>query len=124
MDTPTTNRPPRRARWVMPPELRHAYRRQRQLADQTTGDDAWRHLERAHIIAQPFPIAHTGSHWAMLRHAARTRDRHELAGQLVRIAVAGIASATGHVPVGNTGRADVPLRATMPIPDDLTELVQ
>lgn len=126
MTAPPTHQPPRhRTRWAMPPELRHAYRQQRRLADQATATaDAWRHLERAHIIAQPFPIAHTGSHWAMLRLAARTRNHHETTGQLIRLTLAGIASLTGRIPRGNTGRANMPLGATMPIPDDLTELLQ
>lgn len=115
--------------WTMPPALRDAYRNERrQAADATdTAADvevAWRHLDRAHILAQPFPIAHTGSHWTMLRLAVRRRDRHEAVGQIVRLAVAGIASIVGRIPVGNTGRANVPLRATMPIPDDLSHLLK
>jgi hypothetical protein len=28
---------------------------------------SWRHLERAHILGQPYPIAHSYVHWKM-RH--------------------------------------------------------
>lgn len=27
---------------------------------------SWNHLERAHILAQPYPIEHTAVHWQML----------------------------------------------------------
>lgn len=80
---------------------------------------AWRHLERAHILSQPSAWLHTRVHWAMLVLALRTRDARELVGQLVRIAIAGVGSALGRYPVGNTGRARVPLTKPMPIPDDL-----
>lgn len=107
----------------MPARVAAAYRAERHAATaaMAAGDiaTAWRHLERAHIIAQPYPVAHVGSHGSMLRLAFKTRDRHEFAGQLVRVLVAGPASATGRVPTGNTGRAAVALRAEMPLPADL-----
>lgn len=80
---------------------------------------AWRHLERAHIVAQPFAIAHVGSHVAMLRQAVRDRDAVEVAGQIVRVLVAGPPSLLGRYPIGNTGRARVPLRARLSVPADL-----
>ena len=85
-------------------------------------DRAWRHLERAHVVAQPFPVAHVGSHVVMLRLGWRLRDRHEVLGQIVRIVVAAPGSAFGKYPKGNTGRAKVPLREEMPIPPDLVDL--
>ena len=27
---------------------------------------SWHHLERAHILAQPYPVEHTAVHWKML----------------------------------------------------------
>jgi hypothetical protein len=84
---------------------------------------AWRHLERAHILAQPAAWLHTRVHLAMLVLALRTRDLRELRGQLVRLAVAGVGSLLGRFPVGNTGRARVPLTRPMPIPDDLQRVL-
>ncbi len=80
---------------------------------------AWQHLERAHILSQPSAWLHTRVHGSMLVAAVRARDVRELVGQLVRIAVAGIGSAAGRYPLGNTGRARVPLTAPMPVPPDL-----
>ena len=28
---------------------------------------SWYHLERAHILGQPYPVAHTAVHWKMLK---------------------------------------------------------
>jgi hypothetical protein len=104
-----------------------AYRLERERARTaaSSGDRAasWEHLERAHVLAQPAPLAHVGSHVAMLAYAVRTSDRAEVVGQVVRVLVAGPASLVGRIPVGNTGRADVPLRQHMAVPDDLAPLV-
>ena len=114
-------------RRTMDPAHRAAYRGERGAAAEArlAGDveRAWRHLERAHVVAQPYPVAHVGSHVAMLRMAVRLRDRREMAGQVVRIVVAGPGSLVGRFPEGNTGRASVPLTAEMPIPPDLADLM-
>lgn len=112
--------------WWMNRAHRSAYEAERADAAAARGDGdterAWRHLERAHVLAQPFPVAHVGSHVAMLRLGLRVRDRVEVTGQVVRIIVAGPGSLMGRFPVGNTGRARVPLTAEMPIPADLVPL--
>lgn len=111
----------------MGPAHRAAYRAERVAAAdcRAAGDiaGAWRHLERAHVVAQPFALAHVGSHVAMLRLAIRPWDRTEVAGQLVRIVVAGPGSLAGRIPAGNSGRARVALTAEMPLPPDLAELM-
>ena len=103
--------------------VRSAYRRERTGAVAGTRNDdvatAWRHLERAHVLAQPLPVAHVGSHVAQLLLGIRAHDRRQVAGQLVRIVVAGPASLVGRVPTGNTGRAALPLRATAPVSADI-----
>lgn len=112
----------------MPGPVRSAYRDERRSAAGAIGAGdlraAWRHLERAHVLAQPFPVAHTGSHVAQLALGVRSRDRREVLGQVVRIAVAGPGSLVGRIPVGNSGRAGVPLRATAPVPADLARLLE
>lgn len=92
----------------------------------STGDHAaeWAHLERAHILSQPMPIAHVGTHLAMLAFAIRRHDRHEIAGQLIRTIVAGPGSAVRRYPLGNTGGANVSAVAPMPIPDDLRGVLE
>jgi hypothetical protein len=79
----------------------------------------WRHLELAHILSQPLPIAHVRTHISMLGYAIRHRDRHEVVGQLVRLVVAAPGSALRRYPVGNTGGADVSAAMTMAIPSEL-----
>jgi hypothetical protein len=92
-----------------------------QSADLAT---AWLHLERAHILSQPAAWLHTRVHLAMLALAIRQVDVREIFGQLLRAAVAGIGSMTGRFPLGNTGRARVPIMKPMPIADDLARLLE
>jgi len=80
---------------------------------------SWRHLERAHILGQPYPLAHTGVHWKMLCFGIKIKNRKEVVGQIPRLLVGGIKSFVGKIPVGNTGGADVPPLKPMEIPEDL-----
>ena len=85
--------------------------------------DAWLNLEEAHILSQPWPGAHTRVHLDMLVLAVRSRAAHETMGQLFRIAVAGVGSAAGRYPAGNTGRANVSAFRPMPMPAHLGEIL-
>lgn len=84
---------------------------------------AWTHLERAHILSQPSARLHTRVHAAMLIVAIMVMDVRELFGQIVRILVAGIGSLVGRNPLGNTGRARVPINQPMPMPPDLRAIL-
>jgi hypothetical protein len=81
------------------------------------------HLERAHILSQPFAVAHIRTHVAMLGFGIRRRDRRQITGQLVRLLVAGPGSAMRRYPLGNTGGADVSAVEPMDIPADLQVLL-
>lgn len=85
------------------------------------GDDdrAWHHLERVHIVSQPYLGPHLASHGAMLGFAIRRRYWNEVLGQLVRIILAPLGAVTGRPPEGNTGRSNVSAFARIPIPEDL-----
>src|SRR4051794_8398561 len=85
------------------------------------GDSAaeWHHLERAHILSQPVAVIHVRTHVAMLCAGVRRHDGREVAGQLLRLVVAGPGSLTGRYPAGNTGGSDVSALSPMPIPADL-----
>ncbi|WP_326769835.1 DUF3703 domain-containing protein [Streptomyces sp. NBC_01591] len=109
---------------TMPADVRTACTAE-MTAARTAADpaDRWRHLERAHILSQPWPWPHTRNHIAMLGLALRQRDRREALGQVIRIIVAAPGSALGRYPEGNTGRADVPLTKPMPLPDDLAAIL-
>lgn len=85
--------------------------------------EAWHFLERAHVIGQYHPVSHTGIHVRMLFFAIRGFDVREILGQMVRVTVGWIGSLLNRIPVGNTGGANVPILASMPIPQDLRELL-
>ena len=84
---------------------------------------AWSHLERAHILSQPFPLPHVQVHLAMLGFAWRQGWWGEVLGQFPRIVLAGPASALGRAPVGNTGGSNVSLFKPLPVPEDLQLLL-
>ncbi|WP_025742251.1 DUF3703 domain-containing protein [Aquimarina pacifica] len=86
-------------------------------------DIAWHYLERSHIIGQSYPIEHTYSHWLMLKFGLRKKDTKEVFGQIIRLLVGGWKSFINHIPRGNTGGANVPPLRCMPIPNDITELL-
>jgi hypothetical protein len=124
-DRMTTARHPRTART---PEITAAINADRRAArtarDAGNPDEAWRLLERTHILSQPWAWPHVRSHIDMLRLAVHARDRREVVGQLLRTLVAGPGSAAGRYPLGNTGRSNVPATQPMPLPEDLDELLR
>lgn len=85
--------------------------------------DAWRHLERAHIIGQAYPLPHTQVHWLMLKFGISIKSKREIIGQIPRLLVGGVKSFVGVIPVGNTGGANVPPLRPMEIPLDLQEIL-
>ena len=89
-----------------------------ELRTARSGGARWHHLERAHVLSQPWAFEHSRVHVAMLAQALRDRDRVEVQGQVVRLLVAGVGSLTGRYPIGNSGRARVPATKPMPIEDD------
>ncbi len=84
----------------------------------------WRHLERAHILGQPYPWAHTFVHLKMLGFGVRTKNIAEVLGQIPRLVFGGVKSFVGQIPVGNTGGANVPPLKPMQIPDDLQQIIK
>lgn len=85
---------------------------------------AWKHLERAHILGQAWPIEHTQAHWEMLKFGFKTKNRAEIIGQLPRLLVGGVKSFVGEIPVGNTGGSDVPPLRSMALPEDLSRILE
>lgn len=114
--------------WKMPDALVAPFKAELQLFrdELATGNlsTAWRHLERAHIIGQPWPIEHTYVHWQMLKFGVRIKSGREILGQIPRLLVGGVKSFVGKIPVGNTGGANVPLLQPMEIPQDIEELMR
>lgn len=85
---------------------------------------SWHHLERAHILGQPYPFHHTLVHWKMLLFGFKIKDRREIIGQIPRLLVGGIKSFVGEIPVGNTGGANVPPLKIMEIPEELKRIIE
>lgn len=107
----------------MQPEIQTELTAAAQAEQRGDRDDAWRYLERAHILSQPFAGPHLRVHLAMLAFGWRTGDVREVMGQLVRAVVAAPGSWTGRFPLGNTGRAHVGMLQPMPISLDLQALL-
>lgn len=85
---------------------------------------AWHHLERAHIIGQQYPFAHSYVHWMMLQFGIKIKSSKEIIGQIPRLLVGGIKSFVGNVPVGNPGGANVPPLKPFPIDPDLITIFE
>ncbi len=85
--------------------------------------NCWHHLERAHIIGQPYPWHHTLVHWRMLVFGVQIKNYKEVIGQLPRLLVGGVKSFVGTIPTGNTGGANVPPLQPMQIPADLQTII-
>ena len=96
---------------------------ERELSEARSAADPWPHLERAHILSQPWAWPHTKVHAVMLRQALRDRDGREAIGQVIRIVVAGPGSIVGRYPVGNTGRTTMALTEVAEVPADLDAIL-
>ncbi len=80
---------------------------------------AWRNLEEAHILSQPYALMHVLVHFQMLKLAIKTTNFSEIWGQFLRILVAAPGSWLGKYPLGNTGRSDVSMFKPMPISNEI-----
>ena len=111
----------------MPAALKPFYRQELLLAktefDKKHYQQSWRHLERAHILGQPYPAAHTAVHWKMLGFGIKIKIGKEIIGQIPRLLIGGVKSFVGKIPVGNTGGTNVPPLQAMEIPEDLAAII-
>ena len=85
-------------------------------------DAAWACLEAAHVLGQRSTGLHVRAHVSMFGMAWRKRDPREIVGQLSWIVAAALITRIW-VPRGNTGGSDVSALKSMPISDDLQELL-
>ncbi|MBK8466500.1 MAG: DUF3703 domain-containing protein [Chloracidobacterium sp.] len=86
--------------------------------------EAFRHLERAHVLGQASTYQHTRVHWRMLKLGFKMRSPHEIWGQFIRIIGASTKTLLGVYPTGNTGGSNVWFFKSMPIPDDLRQILK
>ncbi|MCI5092673.1 DUF3703 domain-containing protein [Phaeodactylibacter sp.] len=114
--------------WTMPDGLRPYYEKEltsyQDAFKQSNLPLAWRHLERAHILGQPWAVEHSEVHWKMLKFGFAIKSWKEIRGQILRLVFGGVKSFVGKIPTGNTGGADVPPLQVMEIPTDLREMLQ
>ncbi len=101
----------------------HVERELRAAGDALAPDEAFHHLERAHVLGQASTGHHVRVHWRMFLWGWRQRDFRECAGQLLRIAGAATKTAIGLVPAGNTGGANVSPFKPMPLDPDLAAII-
>ncbi|MBP7407562.1 MAG: DUF3703 domain-containing protein [Flavobacteriales bacterium] len=113
--------------WNMPASVRPHYETELEASHKAEASghirEAWRHLERAHILGQRWPREHNAVHWRMLKFGIRIKDMHEIIGQLPRLIFGGVKSFAGTVPIGNTGGSNVPAMKPMEVPADLNALL-
>lgn len=113
--------------WKMPQGLRPHYKTEFQAYRQAFSAGhlprAWEHLERAHILGQPWAVEHSEVHWRMLRFGFAIKSWKEIRGQILRLIFGGVKSFVGKVPTGNTGGANVPPLQPMEIPEDLKRML-
>ncbi len=82
-------------------------------------DLVFSHLERVHIISQPFPIEHTVIHFRMLTFAIKTLRPLEILVQFFYTLFSGKFSMLNIFPPGNTGGASALTKGRMAIPKDI-----
>jgi hypothetical protein len=114
--------------WSMPEGLKVYYRKELEIYRREMSNAnfqlAWRQLERAHIIGQPWFVHHTHVHWLMLKFGIKIKNKKEIIGQLPRLLLGGIKSFVGKIPTGNTGGANVPPLRVMEIPEELKNIMR
>lgn len=86
-------------------------------------DQAFYHLERAHILGQKYVIPHIKIHFWMLKVGLIRKSTSEVLGQILRIILGAIGSFVGIVPIGNTGGTNINMFARMPITKDLETII-
>jgi hypothetical protein len=112
----------------MPRKLQIFYQRELNASKKALANSeyllAWQCLERAHILAQRFPLEHTTVHWKMLHFGIKLKSSREVFGQLPRLLFGGVKSFVGKVPIGNTGGSNVPILKSLPIAPDIRAIFE
>lgn len=93
------------------------------MARGVPAEEAWRALERAHILSQPFAWLHVRVHIHMLKRALRDRRWREALGQLPRLALAGPGSLMGRYPRGNRGTTVISMFRPEPMAPEVEALM-
>lgn len=86
-------------------------------------ESAWRALELAHVLTQPYVWPHIRNHFVMFRYAWTTGNWSELRAQIPRLLLAGPGSLTGRAPRGNPGTRRVGIFESVELPAELKNLL-
>ncbi len=86
-------------------------------------DLAFKHLERIHIVSQPFPMEHTLTHLRMLKFAILTCRPFEILVQTLYSLFSFTFSLLNIFPQGNTGGASAIKKGRMEIPTDIQQIL-
>ncbi|MBK6722397.1 MAG: DUF3703 domain-containing protein [Acidobacteria bacterium] len=86
-------------------------------------EDAFRHLERAHVLGQASTFEHTRVHLRMLKLGWKMHSLREIYGQIIRVIGAATKTPLGIYPTGNTGGSNVWFFKPMPIAADLQKIL-
>ena len=86
-------------------------------------DLAFGHLERVHIVSQPFPLEHTLTHLRMLKFAIITIRPVEFIVQILYSFFSFKFSMLDIFPQGNTGGANAILKGQMTLPTDIQKIL-
>ena len=86
-------------------------------------EDAFRHLERAHVLGQASTFEHTRVHLRMLKLGWKMHNLREIYGQIIRVIGAATKTPLGIYPSGNTGGSNVWFFKPMPIAADLQKIL-
>jgi hypothetical protein len=78
-------------------------------------DEAFAHLESAHVLGQRYVVPHIRTHWLMLRIGLSRRSVAEISGQAARIVLGALGSFINVVPTGNTGGTNISMFKRLPI---------
>lgn len=94
-------------------------------AAERVGDmqDAFRHMERAHVLGQASTREHVRVHWRMFLWGMKQRSRREVIGQVIRLVGAVTKTAIGLLPHGNTGGSNISPVKPLPVPPDLRRII-
>lgn len=86
-------------------------------------EDAFHHLERAHVLGQGNTFEHTRVHLRMLLLGSKMHSLREIFGQIIRVIGAATKTPLGIYPSGNTGGSNVWFFKPMPIAADLRKIL-
>jgi len=104
-------------------KIQHELGRSEELEKAGRLEDAFRHLERAHILGQASTVEHTRVHLRMLKLGLKMHSLREIYGQIIRVIGAATKTPLGIYPSGNTGGSNVWFFKPMPIAADLRKIL-